>query len=61
MNEFKEKVTKWTEEHPVATRNIGFGIIFCLGYRAGMKKGYKMTLEAVNYAIAEASKMFTHF
>lgn len=55
----KDKLVKWTQDHPVATTNICFGLVFIAGYRAGMRKGYKMCISSVDYALGELGKMFT--
>ena len=53
----KEDLKKWTKDHPIATMNIGFGIIFCVGYRLGLGKGQKMTMQSVNHAFKELDKL----
>lgn len=54
----KDKIVKWTHEHPVATTNICFCLMFIAGYKAGMKKGYKMCIDSVDYALTELDKVF---
>ena len=58
MKDINQKIHDWTHEHPVATTNICFGLMFIAGYRAGMRKGYKMCMDSVDYALKEIGKVW---
>ena len=59
MKDLNKKIQDWASEHPVATTNICLGLMFVAGYRAGMRKGYKMCMDSVDYALKEIGKVIT--